>query len=644
MPLPLALAVVALLVAAAWGWLRPMGTSSPGPTHLDLEIEGGRLTGGALQYDESRLAELEENMSSRPSRTAFAMSPDGRSIVYAAIEGEDIRLYLRRFEDATAVALDGTEGASQPFFSPDGSWVGFVAAGERELKLIPVAGGPSRRIVKEDRLASPSWTQEDVIVYASMGSRTETSLNGDDSRRFQISRVDAAGSTPPERLTGLSADDASHLFPQLLPGGEAVLYTVLKGDRFSDREGSQIVAQSLSGEPTALVENAIAARYLPTGHLVFARQGALMAVAFDARKLKVRGEAVELIPSVMQSLKGGNPEVNWGYAQYAVSDTGTIAYADGGRYPGAQSRVLWVDPEGQGDAREVPIAVPFPTTVQRRVSPDGTRIALLRSWGGELMVLDDSGRRIPVIPSGVGSMAWSPDGTQLAVALAKPGAGAETYHLYVVDADGASAPERVAPSDTVSYTIHDWSVDNVLLFGNIGTARVGNLWTLDLDEGESRKPFGDHSARFEHVAAFSPDGRWIAYSSNASGRESQPGPETVYVRRYPDTGEHTPVAEGAGVVWSQDQRSLFFLDVSASRMWRVGVSTERGVFERTSEPEVLFEGSFQPIFGSRDWDRRASDGRFLIGELWERPDQPVTSIHVVLDWFQELERLVPVDG
>ena len=220
----------------------------------------------------------------RPSRTAVALSPDGKTLVFGAIWGGAPQLYARAMDQLSATPILGTSGGSSPFFSPDGQWVGFWAGGE--LRKVPLSGGPAVTLCKAAALFGASWGSDGTIVFA-------TARNGG------LSRVSAAGGIP-EALTTLQPGEYSHRLPHILPGGRAVIFTISKGANQWD--DTQIVVRSLAtGQQTMLIEGGADGRYVTSGHLVYVRLGTLMAVPFDPVRLVLTGAATGLIDGVMQA-------------------------------------------------------------------------------------------------------------------------------------------------------------------------------------------------------------------------------------------------------------------------------------------------------------------------------------------------------
>jgi len=615
------LALGAFLGAAG---LWTASSPAPGPvTRATVDVEAGlRLSGGEWR-------ERDRRSFSRPGRSAMAISPDGKHLVYLAADlaaevagelanGVETRqLYRREMNRGHATPIDGTEGASDPFFSPDGQWVGFVAAGG--LKKVPVGGGDPVTVFPDwdEPHGGASWGDDGTIVVA--------------HRRGGLFSGPATGGTP-QPLTTLDADrgETSHRLPHMLPGSKAVLFTVLMTPGDWDR--GEITVQSLAtGERKELIVGGSDARYVPTGHLVFARDGALMAVGFDPERLEVSGEPVEIIDDVLHSVDHGQWFLNTGTAHIAFSDTGTLVYAAGGAYPEVMMSLLRVDRNGEPQ--------PFPLPQRRyltvRLSPDGKQLVYTAGPGDRLDVWKyDIERGIPTIMTTRGlsnrEAPWSPDGEWIAFGSNRDGS---VRNLYVMAADGSGDPRRLTTSDR-DQTLSSWSVDGVIAF-----LQDDDIWVLPdpLDPASEAYAFIE-STFVERFPTFSPDGKWLAYTSNESGQHE------VYVRPYPGPEPATAITGGGrreamGLAWSHDGRELYLKRNGDARRWAVEMA-----YGPTLEPGatnlVFARSGYSGLLPVRSYDVDA-DGDFLMVSEAPPTPQPVTQLNVVLNWFEELKELVP---
>lgn len=307
----------------------------------------------------------------RPTRTAMTISSDGRFVVYSAIEENPgpqakPRLYLRRMDQPEAKPIAGTEGGDNPFLSPDNRWVGFWADGK--LKKVPVEGGvPSTLCDLSFRLYGANWGRDNSIVFT----------DADDTG---LSRVSAEGGKL-ETLTkpDPKREEYGHRLPSWLPDGKAVLFTVTRNDW--DWQPCLALLRLDTRDWRVLLQDAADARYVPTGHLVFLRQGTLMAVRFDLARMEVVGQPVALMENVMQAFTGSDFYGHTGVGQFGISDTGTLIYAAGGIVPDLMNSLVWVDHRGS----EQPVTASQFSFTAPRLSPDGQRIAYI-AWGRDCLV------------------------------------------------------------------------------------------------------------------------------------------------------------------------------------------------------------------------------------------------------------------
>jgi len=600
---PWGLAVVTTAVAV---WTIALGTAQAprDVVHVLVEVEpGARLTGGDPQ--ESWAWGFE-----RPSRTALAWSPDGTQLVYAASSGETAVLYLRDLRRQSAAPIQGTDGGSQPFFSPDGRWIGFYADGA--LKKVPPEGGDPRTIlVDAPPLTGASWGEDDRIVLASdeVGGLLLVSANGG----------------VPEPLTEVDTrnGETAHRMPQVLPGGRAVLFTVVKG-LYS--ENGAVVSESFdTHERKVLVTDAADGRFVPTGHLVFARNGALMAAPFSLGRLEVIGEPVRVVEDLMQASGASSTSLDTGAAQYGFSASGSLAYVRGGSYPALSRSLVWVNRDGTTEM----LALPEGGYTSPRLSPDGRRIAYAagRRANRDIWVYDLSqgtSRRL-TFESSSGGPVWSPDGMTLAYPADR---GDGVLNLFTIAADGSTGPVPLTTADETQF-VSSWSSTGVLAF----VRGANSIWTLSPDRpGPNAALFIDTSFSTQWPE-FSPDGGWLAYTSNETGQNE------VWVRAYAGSGPPVRVSPDGGQspAWSRDGTELFYRN--GGMMMVVPVSADRSF--TAGRPQALFDDSpYAFASPTRAYDV-ASDGRFLMVTRTSQAPQPATRIQVVLNWFEDLRQRVP---
>jgi Tol biopolymer transport system component len=557
----------------------------------------------------------------RPSRTALALSPDGRSIVFSAERGGRVQLYLRRLDQLEASPISGTDGASNPFFSPDGQSLGFHADGA--LKKVPVAGGPVVVLCNVDLVFGAAWGRTNQIVFAR--------VNGG------LFQVPAAGGTP-TAITKSQGDsgEVSHRLPQFLPDGQTVLFTVTKTN-FPSWDDTQIVAQSLAtGNRKVLVEGGADARFVATGHLVYIRRGTLMVVPFDPQRLEVTSEAaVGLVADVMQAASIQPVQIDTGAGQFAVSESGSLLYVTGGVFPQDRWSLAWVDRTGRSEA----LRVARGAYVAPRLSPDGKRVAFNSTTGDwDLFTYD--------VPRGIVSRLpmegeqeiplWTPDGSRLAFLSIVKG----TRSVLSISADGSGSIETLAKNGGTPNT---WTPDGSAL----GVYLDGQLWLVARDGKTAPRPLTLSSVHNNAQFDFSPDGHWLAFNAREGDVGTHDVGTHVYVQRYPSLDHREQVSNetGAAPAWRRDGRELYYVqNVSADgplkvRMMAVPITTTPTFSAGT--PRVLFEGPFRIDGPFRGYDVTPDGQRFLMVQEIPQPPARLSQIVLVQNWTEELKRVVP---
>jgi serine/threonine-protein kinase len=542
--------------------------------------------------------------------TALAFSPDGKQIVYVANDqlGRSPvgapQLYVRAMDQLEARPIAGTEGAAGPFFSPDGQWIGFFAVADRVLKKVRIAGGAPLTVCDASPVArGASWTPDDTIVFA------PTQAN-------ELYRVPASGGKPqPLATLDKTAGEQAHLWPEVLPGGKAVLFTVKTAESFDE---ARIAVQPLGqpGKLKILIQGGTHARWAPSGHIVYARAGELLAVPFDLERLEVRG-------APLQVAQGVSMDPRTGAAHFALSSSGTLAYVPGGA-GGAARSLLWVD--RRGNAR--------PITETRRayncpaLSPDGERLAVTIEGASQDIWVDDLSRgtltRLTFEADEEIGPIWTRDGARLALSIARPG---RDPALFWTPADGSGPPEPLLEAGPARFPTSFSPRDRVLAYTEEQGRGVADIWLLPLDDPAHPRPFLRTPFQ-ESAATFSPDGAWIAYVSNESGRNE------VYVQPYPGPGAKRQISTEGGTspVWAASGRELFYRNGDA--MMAVGVTAQPRF--SVGLPQLLFRGSYEEP-ARTDWSRNydvAPDGQRFV--MIRGEESAPTQIHVVLSWLEEL--------
>ena len=598
--------VVAVLLWA----LLPVSTDiDRGITRLRMSIEPAEQL-GVEPTQRLGLGEI-----SGPSRTAMAFAPDGKTLVFVGRRDGLQALYARTLDQYEARPLSGTEGAVNPFFSPDGTWIGFWANGQ--IKKVPAVGGPATTICDVAKpIFGATWTLKDTILYANFEGG--------------LFEAPSAGGTP-RAFTTLEEGEAGHRLPSMLPGGRGVLFTVREFLMPGHWETAKVVVVSPeTGARKLLVEGGADARYVPTGHLVYADMGTLMGVRFDLDKLEVTGDPAALIDGIAQAANHASVDYDSGAAQFHVSSSGTLAYVPGGIFPETKRKLVWVDRQGRIDALEAPPRSYWAP----RISPDGNRIAFhaYTNMFAQVWIYDIGRGALTVLtpddPSG--GAFWTPDGSRVAY-----GSGGARRQLAWRAADMSVPEETLLEHDTAVWPGR-WSPDGRLPFAAGPIDRERDLWALELEGGPKSIPFLRTPAD-ERQPAFSPDGKWLVYVSDVSGRGE------VYVQPYPGPGPVVQISTNGGQepLWSRSGKELFYRSLAPRMVMRVAI--EAGSELRAKRPEALFEDHFvTSTTGSFDV---AADGRFLMVQPEPMEESEARDeLHIVLNWFEELKHLVPTDN
>jgi Tol biopolymer transport system component/predicted Ser/Thr protein kinase len=530
--------------------------------------------------------------------TNVALSRDGKYIAYVATRGGIPQIFLRAMDNPETKPIPGTEGAASPFFSPDGQWLGFFAGGR--LKKILVSGGGALTLGNAQPALGASWSSQGTIIFANGATALQ-----------QIS--DSGGA--PQPLTPLGPGETP-LWPDILPEGNAVLFAVTGGAGIS-RIG---VHSTTTGERRDLVLTGTYPRYTASGHLVYVQSGNLMAVPFQPQRLEVTGPPVPVVEGVLE-----NPAVRAAY--YCVSATGTLVYLSAGTQ--GQRKLVWVSRSGAEQA----LAMPPREYDWPRLSPDGRRVVM--EIGPQLWLYDltrDTLTRFTFEGNLNQAPAWTPDGKRIVFNSNKEG----PRNLFWQLADGSGGLERLSAGQTQTtvQVARSWSPDGKLLaFHEATPSTLRDIWVLRLSDHKAepflRTPFT------EGAPSFSPDGRWLAYVSDESGR-----PE-IYAQPYPGPGGKWQISAEGGLEpsWNQNGRELFYR--SGNKMMAVEVVTEPTF--SAGKPKMLFEGQYVasqfPLTGIA-YDVSSDGQRFLMVKETE-PASEANQINVVLNWFEDLKRRVP---
>ncbi len=534
-------------------------------------------------------------------RPFLALSTDGREIVQTAEDSTGVvHLVKRNLASTDVITIAGTEGARDPSFSPDGLWIAFVADGK--LKKVPADGGPAIDIADSAGNGAAAWTPDGRIIFR--------------RNKSGLWRVPVAGGEP-ERLTQLDSarGEFAHWYPQMLPGGRAVIYTSYA----TPVSRSRIEAYDLgSGRRTTLVAGAVFARYAASGHLLYARDGAVWAIGFDPDHLRVHGTAVPVQADVAAQPTDG-------YAGFDVAPNGTFAFLRASDWF-VDRRVVWLDHAG----REEPVpAIPRAGTfAEPRLSPDGRWIAITVTSPKHEIWLYERARSVLTqlshAPAAAFNAVWTPDSRSVIYCYEDP-----MFDLHRLTID-ASVPDREVVTSYFDKFASSVSPDGrqVALTEDTHTDRI---LIAPLDGSAPPKLLGEVGVS-QRLAVFSPDGRWIAYEQETSGRNN------VYLRSASGAGGPRPVSGDGGTEprWTRGGREIVYR--RGELMMAAPVAPATG---EVGSPTVLFRvPSLIRLGGSRthSYDVTPDGSRFLIVKPVERAGvQPTV---VVLNWFSELQRKV----
>ena len=583
---------VGALVGVTWSRLRPAPAQLPRPVSRWTVLPPGAAV------------------------SDVAVSRDGTRLVYAGPSAGAEPLMLSLLDRPDPKPLPNTTGAVGPVFSPDGQWIAFYEG--NRLRKVPVTGGPPVTVCDAGRQRGRTWGDDDSIVFGSIDGG--------------LMRVPAAGGIPqalttPDRRKG----ETAHQWPDFLPGARAIIFTVVIGGSY---DTAKIAVLDLKlGTYRTVVDGSFSGHYVPTGHLVFARSGKLFAKPFDVERLVATGPEVPVIQDL--SL------ITLGTGRYAISDSGLLVYL--ANVPLEDRTVEWVDRKGNRQASGLP---PREYT-DVRLSPDGHRMAAsiasgnlshLDIWIGEL----ERGTLTRLTSEDWNfSPVWTPDGRR--VTFASRGGGTSQF-MKVVAANGSGRPEVLLEGAT-QLTPLSWTPGGDLL---LFLSRDSGLMRIQLlpapVSGVASKPrrlLEPGLGEGHGDAQASPDGRWIAYASNESGRFE------IYARPFPGPGAKLTISTQGGESprWSGSGRELFYRDPVKNQLMAVDIQTTPEL--RAGHPHPLFAlrstSTDAQLAMTGSWDVTPDGKRFLVITAPEGQETGVR-LQAVVNWFEELRRLVPAEG
>jgi len=546
----------------------------------------------------------------------LAVSPDGRNIVFVAGAQAEFKLWLRPVASADSRPMQGTEGASFPFWSHDSRFVAFFAGDK--LKKVAIAGGPPTTLADASAGRGGSWSRDNVIVFdRSVGSGL-----------FRVS----SNSGVPTAVTTLADGEDAHRWPHFLPDGRHFFYTAVTGACCPPPKPGTIKIGSLDpDEPAvALLQADSSASYF-SNHLLFARDQTLMAQAFDPDTRQLAGDAVPVIERV--SMEGTR------YVSASVSENGTLVYAPGGLLSPLQ--LTWFDRAGKilGTLGEGGV------DVNLSLSPDERRVALaLRSGSPEnldIWTIDIARNlrdRVTSDAQPEGWPVWSPDGTRIVFGTGSPGGLVEKAHLVQTLVNGTGAnetlleavgtPSRPCGPRQCALAPTDWSADGrfVLYTFNGNFPQTLDIWALPLSG--DRKPFPVIHTEFnESQGTFSPDGRWIAYTTDETGQPN------VYVQPFLRAGGKIRISPNGGrnPHWRADGRELFYIDANGAM---TSVSIDAKDTLAAGLPKTLFPAG---VISTQNMYAVTRDGQRFLVDARLRNTPTVTPLTVIVNWTSTLQ-------
>jgi eukaryotic-like serine/threonine-protein kinase len=546
------------------------------------------------------------------------LAPDGTRLAFvAAGTDQERRIYVRALDQLQATALSGTENARDLFFSPDGQWLGFFAA-DGKLKKISIQGGAAVTLCDALSGRGGSWSEDGTIVFAP-------------DFRGPLFKVSSAGGSPQPLTTfDKQMGEVTHRWPEVLPGGKAVLFT--SSVDVQNYEDAELVVYSMTSRQRKTVQRGgFYGRYFPGGHVVYVHQGTLFAVPFDLKRLEVTGQPTPILQGVIAAPDTGG-------AQFSISETGTLVYVPG---PSARQyiSIFWMDRQGKfTPLREAPGDYASPA-----FSPDGKRLALdvFDRKRDDIWVYElerDTLTRLTFGGDGSFSPIWTPDGQRITYITGEKGG----FELYWKRADGSGEALRLTADKAVKYP-YSWRPDGkVLAFDQLNPDTSWDIMTLAFEGDEKSgwkigepKPFLN-TPFAERSPAFSPDGRWLAYTSDESRNFE------VYVRPFPGPGGRWQISTGGGgyPVWSRNGKELFYRTKDNKIMVTTYVAS--GGSFHGDKPRLWSPGQFTDVGHPINFDLHPDGKRFAVLKAPATGETlPVNKVSFIFNFFDELRHKVP---
>jgi serine/threonine-protein kinase len=563
------------------------------------------------------------------SRITAAISPDGSRLVFPA-RGPDGRQQLatRLLHQPQSVLLAGTENGADPFFSPDGQWIGFFAEGK--MKKVAAQGGAVVTLCDVTSARGASWG-EDGNIIATLAS----------GPGFGLVRVPDAGGTPQALTKPSDTGDSTHRWPRILPGGQAVLFTASKqAGNYTQANVDALILKT--GQIQVVQRGGYSGRYVAGGYLAYLRQGKLFVVRFDPGKLEVKGSPVPLLDNVAEGGIAGNGQFDF---SAAPAGHGTLVYLSGTTGASAAGwPIVWLNTNGKTE----PLLATPGRYLGLRLSPNGKQIAF--SAANSDLFVYDSGRdtitrlTFATADLGNGRPVWTPDGKHLVFVSLHSAGGSMQW----IRSDRAGEPQTLWESKNDLPRPYSFSPDGKrLAFVVLKGDRSDDLWTIPLDVADPEHPKPGKPELFLQTQsylddpAFSPDGRWMAYTSTETGRGE------IYVQPFPAGGSagggrwQISSAGGQQPVWSRNGRALFYRSLDSQLM--VATYASKGDTLIPDKPRVWSETRLTDVANSWSFDVAPDGKRFAILPRVDAAEERKGSVHVtfLLNILDELRRKLP---
>jgi Tol biopolymer transport system component len=545
-----------------------------------------------------------------------AISPDGNYLACNVRRESSNALLVRPLSELNFKPVQGVGGAV-PFFSPDGRWLGFIdAAGSALLRKVALSGGAPVNVCStfNASFSGATWAEDGTIFFV-----PDTPAG--------IARVSAAGGEPQEAVKiDFEKGERLHKFPHALPGAKGIVFTMATSDSESFDQANIAAFSIGNGQRRTLVEGGTCPCYSPSGYLIYARSGNLLAVRFDPSRLEVTGQPFTVLEGVMMSR-------NTGVAHFEVSMSGDLAFIPGKADGGARN-LFWVDRSGK--AEKLPL--PPRSYLHPRISPDVRKLAIeIEGSNHDVYIYDfASGVLSNITTDGVSHWpVWSPDGRNIGYRSGQMG----RFRLWQVAADRSRAAERV-PAEGFSQNAESYSPDGRAIAYTVTTpGKPSKIAIVTLASGEKARPLDD-TKYAQGSPKFSPDGRWLAYCSNESGKAE------VYVQAFPGPGAKIQVSNSGGTdpVWRRTGGELFYRNGDSIMAVPVSIAPTFSA----GRPHELWKGHYShgmssscgaPGLTSSNYDVSADGQHFLMIKDDDQDSSTAKQIVLVQGWADEVTRL-----